>query len=916
MNDDEIQQFNESIRALNSSMPQLITGIGVLTEVVAAQAVASGASKDKLDTTNVALKKYIDATSQATAAQKAEAEATRQLEKAMQNLQQATASAVKGFVGLGKAMLDQQEGFKKYGDSLNSLGDAALSVGKNFGVLGIAIGGVIKGATLLADKMAAQADSSLKAVDSVSKLGAANSFTAEEMRRMGRGAGLTSETLDKMIKPMQSASGAFSLIGKNSAEGVEKFGQMIAVTKDVRMEFQRLGMNDQERIQAQADYLSMLERTGAAMVGQQKTGKALQEASLEYTRNLYELSSFTGKSVEESKKQMEVARATLQWRLQENKWAREIQAAQQRGDKATVERLTNEKNAANKLINDVSKMGDPAKTAAVQMQYLTGAVTKQSSQFAVLGVDVQKNIEAAKRGTYAQGEFLDDYKKGAQSFMDTVGPGTVALSESLQKSAGFNEDTIGFLNKRMDVENETAEAAKNAQKIKDNQNNKGVAADDAAQKTRNELTEAERKAKGVVDDLTASLNPLLKGFNSQTTAVVALTAAAGVASAALVALGAKAGLAKAGEVAGKAAGAAGGAAAGGGRLATMAKGAGIGAIAGVGGTLLSAGGNVAKESGYGKTGAALDIAGQAASYAGTGAMIGSVIPGLGTAAGAAIGGIIGAGMGAWQNREAFMGGEPNGSVQRLLDFIGKHESGGDYNVLVGGKKANLTDMTVAEVLQFQDTMRARGHETTAVGKYQIIKNTLMGIMSTAGVKPTDKFDQSTQDKLGLALLKGRGLDQYQNKKIDANQFADNLAKEWASLPTQSGKSYYAGVGSNAAHASRADLIDSLPKAMYGGAFSGPSTGYPVELHGRNESVWPESKLKDLIGSVEKQTLEQYQIKLLNERKSETPITGSPGIDAEIMAKIYDLMETKFDTLIYAVQSGNSTQDKLLKYSRV
>lgn len=46
-------------------------------------------------------------------------------------------------------------------------------------------------------------------------------------------------------------------------------------------------------------------------------------------------------------------------------------------------------------------------------------------------------------------------------------------------------------------------------------------------------------------------------------------------------------------------------------------------------------------------GKALGVLGSTASYAGTGAMIGSIIPGLGTAAGAVIGGLIGAGMGVY-----------------------------------------------------------------------------------------------------------------------------------------------------------------------------------------------------------------------------------------------------------------------------
>jgi muramidase (phage lysozyme) len=180
---------------------------------------------------------------------------------------------------------------------------------------------------------------------------------------------------------------------------------------------------------------------------------------------------------------------------------------------------------------------------------------------------------------------------------------------------------------------------------------------------------------------------------------------------------------------------------------------------------------------------------------------------------------------------------PSSAVtDKLLDYIGKKESGGNYNILHGGKTLpDLSEMTVAQVLDFQAQMLKQGHESTAVGKYQILRKTLAGLVDQGVVSATDRFSASTQDKLAVALLQGRGLDKYLSGKLSADQFADSVAREWASLPMASGKSAYAGVGSNRALGSRQDYMSVF--ARDGGVFSGPKSGYAATLHG-NEAVVP------------------------------------------------------------------------------
>jgi hypothetical protein len=86
-----------------------------------------------------------------------------------------------------------------------------------------------------------------------------------------------------------------------------------------------------------------------------------------------------------------------------------------------------------------------------------------------------------------------------------------------------------------------------------------------------------------------------------------------------------------------------------GGIGKLAKGVGIGAIGALAGEGLQYGGEKLTEAGYEKTGKAVGTTGTAVKYAGYGAMIGSVVPGVGTAIGAGIGGIIGAGKGIYDN---------------------------------------------------------------------------------------------------------------------------------------------------------------------------------------------------------------------------------------------------------------------------
>ncbi len=153
----------------------------------------------------------------------------------------------------------------------------------------------------------------------------------------------------------------------------------------------------------------------------------------------------------------------------------------------------------------------------------------------------------------------------------------------------------------------------------------------------------------------------------------------------------------------------------------------------------------------------------------------------------------------------------NPVASKLLDFVAGPESNGNYNA-VWGKANNSEDLsqyTVQEILDRQTRTVQRGGQS-ATGRYQFIKRTLLGLVNELDIPRSAKFTPELQDQLGLALLERRGLSKFQRGEITAEQFGNNLALEWASLPnlrTQKagdrvnprGVSAYAGDGLNKSH---------------------------------------------------------------------------------------------------------------------
>lgn len=156
------------------------------------------------------------------------------------------------------------------------------------------------------------------------------------------------------------------------------------------------------------------------------------------------------------------------------------------------------------------------------------------------------------------------------------------------------------------------------------------------------------------------------------------------------------------------------------------------------------------------------------------------------------------------------------AMKALLDAIRAKEAPKGYGQIYSGAKGvslatDVSRMTLDEVLAFQKQMLRGGSASTACGGYQFLRKTLMQTILAMGLTGREVWKPELQDRMALHLMEGRGLGRYMADEITAEAFANNLAKEWASLPVVTaikgsegfilmpGQSYYAGDGLNKAH---------------------------------------------------------------------------------------------------------------------
>lgn len=124
----------------------------------------------------------------------------------------------------------------------------------------------------------------------------------------------------------------------------------------------------------------------------------------------------------------------------------------------------------------------------------------------------------------------------------------------------------------------------------------------------------------------------------------------------------------------------------------------------------------------------------------------------------------------------------------------------------------LTDMTLDEVLRYQQSIRAMGTVSSAVGRYQFIYPTLRRLVEDLGIAGNLRFDAEVQTYLARFLMHDCG---FYDRATPDLQLANCLAGVWAALPLVSGpdrgQSAYASDGINIALTTPETILDVLAR---------------------------------------------------------------------------------------------------------
>ena len=139
----------------------------------------------------------------------------------------------------------------------------------------------------------------------------------------------------------------------------------------------------------------------------------------------------------------------------------------------------------------------------------------------------------------------------------------------------------------------------------------------------------------------------------------------------------------------------------------------------------------------------------------------------------------------------------------LLDLIGFTEGtdkGDGYNETLGygaytGGDVDLVKMSLKQIDDLQGKMLAHPKNklnSSALGRYQIVRTTLRTIKRTLQLSNNLLFNEAFQDRCACYLLGVRGIDKYLSGRLKEDTLINNLAQEWASLPTTKDVGYYGG----------------------------------------------------------------------------------------------------------------------------
>ena len=861
-------------------------------------------------------------------------------------------------VAYGKAMMRGGEGLEKYSGAVqgaaDAAGNAAASMLVAFGPLGIIVGGVVKAFGMLVGASLKHNDTLMKSYRELSEVGSV-SGSLEKLQSDFNKVGLTTEDAAKfgsMLKKVSPDLGAFGgsvTAGKDKLVGIMQ--GLIGPNNQVEIAMGRIGYGAEEMRDATADYVAKQTRMGLA---QGKTTEQLRTESVKYMVSLRELGELTGMSRDEAQKLMDEQQADARWAMTLKRIEAEegTVAAEKARNYMALYSSEFGKQSATDLMEQIANKGAVVGEASARAQQSSNGQAMENFRGVISGAvqpiqgiigtanAMDKNMKVLDGTIMVAGKGVDNLTGGYQQMSGVMKNAGRTQEDVAARIKADQEKEGGLLNKNLTLEQQTRQARVMADKaltdvagasitvfqklndvvfglgkamakfvdgltatgmfgstatnwsesfrdLGDNAADMKTAAKEKAslvaeiETSKKEIAAAEAAAANSTqnaDDLKTQMRAKEKLITDMQTDArkiqdIGLRKEAEAAIAkekfALKELNQQAFAASRG-----------------GKLDSS------GITEEKKKMLLEKQQRLAIEDekiqklekeklklGYmtgGEAGKAATGAGGAASSAGT------------STAGGGRGGVGG------PTAEQMA---TSASADKVLAFTGASGSKSNFE----GLDQSIQDKVVAAGAEFneasggKDKLKINSAKRDSADQVRLYQETVDA--GRPGVGPT-----------GMLVAKPGTSKHEHGLAVDIQNYKD--PKALAALNKQ---------GLVRPYPDKDPVHFEVPKARDGGAFSGPGSGYPVELHGKNESVWPEEKLKATLAEVQKSSIEDYKKELLGNMSigasATTSASTAPGGDSDSMSKMMEMMVAKFDDMIAQLDTSNSTLNNLLTYAK-
>lgn len=552
--------LNESVDSIRQATNEISQNMKFVAEQMGMLAGAMGKTNTSANQSATAFNKNSAAVEGNTKLSQIEAAARQKNAEAMENYSQALKSAQGAVRGFATALLDTSAGFQKYEGAIKSTTSAMGSVLSNFGPFGKALGFAVEGLGKLTGAVLKQTDAIVKAYDDLSEIGGAASMNAEQIFELGKQAGFTSHNIGIFTKNAKDAGANLVALGGSASEGIKTFSKFTAVGDDTLKQYRRLGMTQEQLMEAQSTYMRQQADAGASL---RKSPEQLQKASLAYIDNLNVLSELTGVSVKKQQEALDIANANENFNAyttgQEIKRQDILaQAAKETDENRKKELLAQAAqieatvNAKKEFASMAAATMSAANAAAVMESISTeGATvyTENNAKLARAGIDVAAMNENLNKGKNQTAELLGSQAKSVETFQKTFGDAASSLGPASKELMGvFGQDVqmrkayVQYQHLKTDeeranfVKEMTQKKAELEEKKKPGQEGQKVMDATAGKE------DLERQARRISDAFIGAINPFRGNILAAGAAVVGMTAAVVAATMALSKLATAAGM--------------------------------------------------------------------------------------------------------------------------------------------------------------------------------------------------------------------------------------------------------------------------------------------------------------------------------------------------------------------------------------